>query len=80
MATNADPFEGLSSAGRGRPPSAPMSRPCKTCGRTFQTRCIPRIFRRTDGTETVRWVAQETQCATCQPSLFSGLEGSAHDA
>ena len=65
-----DALDRLMPAGRGRPPSAPMTRLCKTCDKPFTTRCMPRIFRRTDGTETVRWVAQAVQCGNCQPSLF----------
>lgn len=60
----------LTPDGRGRPLSAPMARFCRSCGERFETRCIPRVIRRSDGSETVRWAACETQCADCQPSLF----------
>lgn len=56
----------------GAGPGAPYPRSCTTCGATFITTCFPRVHRRTDGTETVRWVASEVQCARCQPSLPFG--------
>ena len=68
-----DALDRLTPAGRNRPPSAPMTRPCKTCGELFVTRCTPRVVRRTDGTETVRWLAEALQCENCQPTLFGEL-------
>ena len=70
MGIDRDSLDRLTPARPGAPPSAPMGRLCKSCGEKFTTRCIPRIFRRADGTETVRWVAEAVQCANCQPSLF----------
>lgn len=72
QAMDRDALDRLAPAGLNRPLSAPMTRLCKTCGQSFVTRCMPRIFRRTDGTETVRWVADAVQCGRCQPTLFGG--------
>ena len=71
-----DALDRLTPAGRNRPPSAPMTRRCRTCGKSFTTRCFPRIFRRTDGTDTVRWAADAVQCEGCQPTLFGAEEAS----
>ena len=57
-------------SGGGIAASAPHTRACRACGKTFTTRCFPRPFRRTDGTETVRWIPAERLCQRCQPSLF----------
>lgn len=56
------------------PRTVPFTRPCRACGQLFQTRCKLQVIRRDDGTETARWLAAETQCRTCQPSLFDAVE------